>query len=397
MLKARCGGVNRSCAVAGSPTAQRIGTITNQQLLGVLPLSFKESSLPIHRFRPVNDNSNVLLAATSPFGNIEAVVESDGRTVYLYLDGGPNFGIRAVWVRNLVTGPLTFNNEDLQGSRAPVLPRIHTAKSEPSPLPVADDLSLVWFVEGNAVALFERERLLAVIPPWSGLDGFHGYSVECASENQVVAPLPNDANFLRRIEISRRYWQEWTNNSPFTRWQPEFLARYAAAYGQQQNYFNINGENFPPRGLGVFKSNRAVTLATVGMSLCLMPTVELVAQNPWEFRRVELVNVLPVSATEVEIMTVAKRMSSLAGLPWREWTWLGDNHTCQWMPQGNYPYAGLYRIQDPADVGYCSLPEIGDDPVNPLGIIPLSNVDYQWLGTNQKIVAQLARDGRLPS
>ena len=343
----------------------------------------------------MNEHSNVLLAATSPFGNIEAVVESDGRTVYLYLDGGPRFGIRAVWVRNLITGPLTFNTEDLKGGLAPVLPRIHTTKSEPSPLPVADDLSLVWFAEGNGVALLERERLLAVIPPWSGLDGFHGYSAECASENQVVAPLPNDANFLRRIEMNRHYWREWANHAPFARWQPEILARFSAAYGPQQNYFNINGDNFPPRGLGVFKSNRAVTLATVGMSLCLMPTVELVVENPWEFRRVELVNVLPVSATEEEIMAVAKRMSSLAGLPWREWTWLGDNHTCEWMPQENFPYAGLYRIQDPGDIGFCKLPDIADDPVHLLGIIPLSNADYQRFSTNQKTVAQLAKVRRV--
>ncbi len=340
----------------------------------------------------MNDDSNVLLAATSPFGNIEAVVAADGRTVYLYLDGGPAFGIRAVWVRNLVTGPLSFNTEDLQAGRAPVLPRIHTTKVEPGPLPIAEDLSLVWFAEGNAVALFERQRLLALIPPWSGLDGFHGYSVECASENQVVAPMPQDENFLRRIEFSRRYWQDWASDSPFTRWQPEILARYAAAFGSQQNYFNINGENFPPRGLGVFRSNRAITLATVGMSLCLMPTVELVADNPWEFRRIELVTVLPTSATEDEILVVAGRMSSLAGLPWREWTWLGDNHTCQWMPESAFPYAGLYRVRDSADARYCRLPEISEDPVSMLAILPLSNSDFQLLNTNQKTVSTLARD-----
>ena len=43
-----------------------------------------------------------LLFETSPYGNLDAIAQHDGRVLYLYLSGDDTFGTRACWVRNLV-------------------------------------------------------------------------------------------------------------------------------------------------------------------------------------------------------------------------------------------------------------------------------------------------------
>jgi hypothetical protein len=339
----------------------------------------------------VGNQPEILLHAVSPFGNLEAIVEADGRTIYLYLDGGPQFGTRAVWVRNLVQGPLTFNQEDLQRGQAPVLPRIHTMRPGPGPLPDPEKLGVVWFAEGNGVALYEGEELLAVIPPWSGLSGFHGYAAECIAENEVCWPLPQEPDLQLRLEFSRRYWQDWADGSPFRKWQPQLLARYEERFGKLKTYFNINGEEFPPRGLGVFESSDQLTLATVGMSLCLQPLVEMAVESPRQHRRVELLIRLAPDADEPTVQAVAGRMSSLAGFPWREWAWLGDNHTCPWLPQLGLPYVGLFAIKAEHQHLFCELPEIDEDPIQALGLVPLTERTFQVLNSNRVRVADLAK------
>ena len=40
-------------------------------------------------------------------------------------------------------------------------------------------LRVVWLPEGNGASLFEDNNLLALIPPWSRVKGFHGYARDC--------------------------------------------------------------------------------------------------------------------------------------------------------------------------------------------------------------------------
>jgi hypothetical protein len=43
-----------------------------------------------------------------------------------------------------------------------------TARTAPAP----KDLHVVWLPEGNGAALYERDEVLAIIPPWSGTKAF---------------------------------------------------------------------------------------------------------------------------------------------------------------------------------------------------------------------------------
>jgi hypothetical protein len=214
-----------------------------------------------------NSNSNspadsqVILFETSPYGNLDAIVEHDGRCVYFYLnghaqpDGENRFGTRAVWVRNLIRGPLVINKEEMKSGLPPMLPRTDCVSNDPGKLPLADELNIIWFEEGNGAGLTETDaksgetKTIAVLPPWSGLEGFHGYALDCAHNTELCSPMPDNETLRKRLDRADEFWQSFTETSnPFTQWQPQLLSAYDAAFGKTHDqYFAIDGGKFPPR------------------------------------------------------------------------------------------------------------------------------------------------------
>ena len=168
--------------------------------------------LPVEQFHKIRSleelvgqpDHNNLLFETSPYGNLDAIVEHDTRAVYLYLSSqgraDSKFGTRACWVRNLVPGPYVINEDEMKQGIPPVLPRTHCKYSDSRPVPDAERLQIVWFEEGNGIALVEtsetgEQTTLAVIPPWSGLDGFHGYANEWPLKTRFAGRFPTTQNY----------------------------------------------------------------------------------------------------------------------------------------------------------------------------------------------------------
>ena len=267
-----------------------------------------------------------MLFETSPLGNLDAIVQHDDRTVYFYLNenpgaiaGKPKFGTRACWVQNLTTGPLVFDQAEMQQGLPLLLPRTHTLSREGVPLPNADRLAVIWFEEGNGAALVlqddqqQVEKVLAVIPPWSGQEGFHGYSAECAVENEVCWPLPLKEALTKRITNADSFWKGFQNeNNPLTQLQKAQLQAYRERFlavdgdsdidvGDEvdgESHFSIVGAKFPPRKLVQYDLADSIVIVTVGMSLLPQPMVELATDQPSRFRRVELAVRLPKHSVE---------------------------------------------------------------------------------------------------
>lgn len=340
-----------------------------------------------------------LLFESSPFGNLDAIVERDSRTVYFYLNGPAPFGMRACWVRNLVPGPLALNPAEMQAGIPPVLPRLHCHSNQPGPIPSLDQLRIVWFTEGNGAALLEQGELLAVIPPWSGLDGFHGYARDCASENEICWPLPDTPALKERVTQAAKAWEAWLTERPFSKLQPQQLLRYEQRFGPSDQYFAIDGEKFPPRGLGVFRDTRAVTLATVGMSLAPQPNVELAVENPVAQRRIELALRVPlVEGTPWEsglLRRLAGQLSGLAAMPWKQWTWFGQQHTCEFpfdqlRQQAVFIRSGSWLKTKTA--GDWELPRAFDEPASLLFVVPLTAAQFaavQAQGLSSRLLDEL--------
>lgn len=295
------------------------------------------------------DQTENLLFETSPFGTLDGIVEHDGRVVYFYLNersddsGQPGrFGTRACWVRNLERGPLVLSKMDMEQGLAPMMPRNDCVDSELHQLPAAESLSIVWFEEGNGAALREldsetgQQRTIAMIPPWSGVDGFFGYASNCAHESPLAWPMPDSKSLQLRIDRAAEFWNSFTKqSSPFVPLQGELIEVYDNCFGKQnqKQYYAIDGGKFPPRGLVRYETESETVLLTVGMSLCSQPAVELAVENPSEFRRIEIGVKIPhveSNINEALVDSAMRSISSYAAYPWRNHAWLGHGHTIDW-------------------------------------------------------------------
>jgi hypothetical protein len=337
----------------------------------------------------LSDSIETLLFESSPLGNVDAIVEQDGRAVYFYLNGPAPFGTRACWVRNLIPGPLALSSSEMQAGIPPVLPRLHCQTNQPGAVPNADDLQVIWFTEGNGAALLERDELLAVIPPWSGLEGFHGYARDCASENEICWPLPDSPTLQERIALARETWTTWQQGRPFSQLQPLQLARYESRFGESLQYFAIDSQKFPPRGLGIFRDELATTLATVGMSLLPQPNVELALENPRQQRRIELALRIPHAPgnppDQEALLKWAGLMSGLAATPWRRWTWFGQQHTCEFDFSTERQQAVFVRADSwlkTERAGDWQLPPAFNEPASLLFVVPLTGQEFAKVQQN---------------
>ncbi len=359
-----------------------------------------------------------VLFQTSPYGNLDAIVEHDGCAVYFYLSAGqrPNnrFGTRACWVRNLELGPHVINVQDMEAGVAPMLPRYDCVDPQLIRLPTAESLEVVWLEEGNGVALFElplhdndleQPQLIAVIPPWSGVDGFHGYAANCVNESSVCWPMPDNPLLMQRIDAAREFWSSWSaatpdsagtlaSESPFAIAQPKILANYRQRFGierGEEKYYAAGGEQFPPRGLLHHRTDRLEVIATAGMSVCPQPAVEMFVDDPANFRRIELALVLPRQQDLDALTPVMEQLSGLSGYPWKELTWFRDGHTCGFKFG---QYSALLLVDDAggsrlAGVEAESLPEFRGDSVNLLWMLPITDSQLTQLKEGKTEVGDL--------
>jgi len=297
-----------------------------------------------------------------------------------------------------------------------MLPRTHTLNREGQPIPDPQDLRIVWLEEGNGAALIESgsnpdsHTTLAIIPPWSGLEGFHGYAAECALESPLCWPMPDNPRLDQRIERASDFWQQFESTpDPFSLLQPQILSAYDARFtpsiqddtadrqhSPNHKYFSIDGGKFPPRGMVSYQDSNEMILATVGLSLCPQPAVELFTDDPRNHRRIELAIRLTGdfgnSDDPPRIEQVGSQLSGLAGYPWRHFTWLGNGHTCSLVDvEPGCDSALLVHdaiisnlTTEPASPYLAPLPEFRGDPINLLWVIPITIIEQQGL-QNTKI------------
>ena len=370
------------------------------------------------------DDPVVLLFQSSPYGTLDAIVQHDNKAVYFYLNQPvkadstqkPAFGTRACWVRNLDQGPLVVNETQMRQGISPMLPRNLCVHREGQSLPQSENLRVVWFEEGNGAALIEslpneEPVVLAVIPPWSGLEGFHGYAHECAVESPLCWPMPDNPKLRQRIENADQFWKAWkpqqlasqktehaiaTPRSPFAELQPLLLSHFDRHFltdseTTQRDYFSIGDNCFPPCGIVRYSNPTETIIATVGMSVCPQPAVELFSDTPGLYRRIELAIKLSHQDADPEtrnktIDLATQRLSGLANYPWMQFTWLGPGHTCA-FPNVVPECASALLVHQTQYFPHQSVSETTNtyrnDPVNILWLVPITESQQQGLQTGE--------------
>src|SRR6185436_1514465 len=265
----------------------------------------------------------IVLEQRSPLGNVSAVVEDDGRVVYLYLQyekpPGDTAPIRACWIRNRVAAPADVNPEEMKRGMPPLMPARYCRIPAASPPLDPRLLRFVWLEEGNGVALLEENELLAVVPPWSGMGGFDGYARDCREESPFAWPLPEGDVLKERVRRADEFWQLWDGEF-WPPWRDAMIDRLESILGPHSKYYAIDGGDWPPRAMLRFDLANCFVLATVGMSLLPMPAVEMSAGDPSPLRRIELAAAFDVNIPEGEVSQFASYLSAQVRLPWNHWT-----------------------------------------------------------------------------
>ncbi len=120
---------------------------------------------------------DVLMQQTSPYGTRRASLLRSESDVYLYVedlvDAEPSTA-SVVWVANHRPAPPAAPSRHRRVRRrawAPGGPGTRTAARHS-----IRTAHLVWFEEGDGVALVDDQGALAVVPGWAGRDDFYGYA-----------------------------------------------------------------------------------------------------------------------------------------------------------------------------------------------------------------------------
>ena len=239
------------------------------------------------------DGRKVLMEMENPYGTLIATLEQDERTTYLYLlpqrDGA--YKPKAVWIRNHGEAPAETDRDAMSQGLPPMLRK--DACRHPQGLPhfKMEDLDLVWFQEGDGVALYHKGEIEAIIPPWSGEEGLYGYAREASAQDVGTLPYPTDfSGLFARIEESRKHWMVRMDKDFWTGFRDRLLTHYEEVYGKHTRYFASQGRSYPPLAIVEFQpeENRTV-YATLGMSYQNMPGVEMAVKNPQNHVRTEVI------------------------------------------------------------------------------------------------------------
>lgn len=329
--------------------------------------------------------ARILLEEQGPNGNIKAVVEDDGRSVYLYLEGTEesSFGVRSVWVRNRKAAPAMLEVERMQAGLPPMLPARYCVDPEAGAPLDPKKLELLWFEEGDAVALLEEGDVLAVIPPWSGIRGFAGYARDCAMEGILCEPLGSPAHdhhgIFGRMARAARFWASWDEN-PWPAIQDGMMQALEKALGPHTRYFSTNPERWPPRSMTLFERDDAKVMVTGGMSLRPQPRAERHAEDPAGARRIELALAIDPALAPEPIEPLLSYVNGQATLPWDRYTWLGEGHTIgcsDALPVGpsGKRFTRMLLWRDPPGAPQLSFPPFHQDPVGLLWMVPITEAE----------------------
>jgi hypothetical protein len=240
------------------------------------------------------------------------------------------------------------------------------------------DLRIVWFEEGEGAALLEHGEPVAVIPPWSGIDGFNGYARDCVSENPLCWPLTLDNVVLRRIARAEEFWASWDQpQNPWNEIQRTQFEAYTAALGQYEKYYAIDGGNWPSKALIRTPTSGGFTLTTIGVALRPQPAVEFTTDNPAPLRRFEL-GIGLSNAFAHFLEPVARYLSAQSNLPWAVYSWLGPGHTIPCDAFAGTNLTAILLQYHPLGSPPVSLPPFRNDPVNLLWAVPITRSEQEF-------------------
>ncbi|HEY0539735.1 MAG TPA: suppressor of fused domain protein [Actinoallomurus sp.] len=387
--------------------------------------------MPVLRRTP--RESQVLLSDTSPYGSRVLDVEYDHVATAAYLRTNDGDTVAATWIANHQEAPYHADLARLNAGRVPALPSGRTKHPKGRPPLDPRTLEVVWFEEGDGVALMEAGQPLCVIPGWSEMDrGVPGYAREAIGRSPFAFALDDEIDELGpRILQAEAFWEWRRGPGAWEAFQQSLLGHLLSRLGPGGYYWHDVGrqsgrteaapQSVPaPRSaapenpvparreplVGVSerpaRGDRAYNvLTTVGMSCQRMPTVELYEDNVGDHARIEL-----ALATTLPSVRAGSIFPWLAQYPWQAVTSFapGDNvkwyHEARTFPLGP-AWEGVLLLDNPNRLEGPDAPDLtaftfGGDPVQWLWLVPITEDERQF-GKREgpdALIERLAREGR---
>jgi hypothetical protein len=373
---------------------------------------------------PQDGPPQILVNQTNPYGSVRLVVAWDGATTTAYLLDEPAGSLRtALWLANHVPAPPVFSGEDMTTAHAPLMPAsstVHPHGRDPVD-PAA--LRVIWFEEGDGLALVEGAEALAVIPGWvDPAAGFPGFSRDAVGRTRLGWEFGSAIEALAaRVRLADKYWTWRSTKDAWSGYQQTMLRRLTERLGTGTRYWAADGGRMPSLGVSEHCTEGADlrVVSTVGMSCQRMPQVERDVQDASRVARIELAMATPHPDTTAEA-AVESPATPLAGsgagaapqllawlgqFPWRELAWLDHGHTVAWTGTAPFPmgpeYVGVLLLDDPTLLGGPEPPSLGgieveDDTVRWLWLVPLTAQEFKTveeLGVDP-VVGRLRVEGR---
>jgi hypothetical protein len=323
-------------------------------------------------------DNTVVLTSPNPYGSRTLAIETDRASSVAYLRDARGTVHGAVWLANHGPAPATVDLVRANTGLPPLMPMGNT--KHPSGTPPLDPaaLSVLWFEEGDGVALLENDELLAVIPGWADMArGMPGYARDAVGESPFAWSLDEALEGLApRVAKARAYWHWRQSEGSLASFQQFVMGHLDGRLGPAGRYWDISGDRLPLLGVSErpADSNREYTvLSTVGMSCQRMPTAELYETAC----RVEL-----AVATRHDPRAASRLCAWLGQYPWRSVTWLGHGHTARWFQRpGTFPlgsgHQGVIMLAEPPGLPDLSGFTFGGDAVRWLWLVPLSDIELR--------------------
>lgn len=329
----------------------------------------------------------LLLQEISPYRTRRATLLRGADDTYLYLEdltSDAPVTRSAVWVGNGTPAPERQSDVVEIGAPARMLAR---GTRHPQGCPALVSPRLVWFEEGDGVALVDDSGVVAVIPGWAGADSFYGYSRWAVGRSGLAWELDGDAAawLADKVERSEAYWG-WRLAPAARAWdeiRSDGLDHLTTSLGPSDDLREVSPGSFPEL---VVSRHRAGTsdvwvTATTGLSGARMAGVEQYVDDPAPVARVEL-----AIARDRPDDVGADLLASLATIPFGRTTWFGEGHTVGDAP-GTFPGLGrdcvavllttrpTYRAPDLSGL------ERRGDPVRYLWVVALDAEAFQLART----------------
>ncbi|MEU0566607.1 suppressor of fused domain protein [Nonomuraea sp. NPDC005983] len=321
-------------------------------------------------------HTEIVLTSGNPYGSRTLVVErdEDASVAFLCSPGGAVHG--AVWLANHRAAPSEVDQARVAAGRPPLMPA--AATRHPAGRPPLGRLSTLWFEEGDGVALYEDDDLLAVIPGWADMSrGMPGYARDAVGESPFAWALSEALEGLEpRIANAGSYWRWRESEGSWRSFQQFVMGHLDRVLGPAGRYWDASGERLPTVGITErppVPGRDFTVLSTVGMSCQRMPTVEQWLDRPGAYARIEL-----AVATHDDPREAALLLVWLAQYPWHSVTWLGHGHTAKWyhepatFPLGSQ-YSGVLMLADPPGMPVMSGFTFGGEAVRWLWLTPITS------------------------